>query len=206
MIGIINYGLGNIRAFLNAYEAMGIDVCIIEKDFNQFSAISGLILPGVGSFDDAIRKLRRLPCFSDIMTSINNGTPVMGVCVGMQILFNSSEEGAEEGLGLVQGHVRQLPRNSGLRSPHMGPNLMHFNKNHLILNGIAIPEFYFLHSYYCDPISDDAVIGYTNYGIKFPSMIHNQNIYGVQFHPEKSHGPGGTILKNFALICEEKTL
>lgn len=201
MIGILDYGLGNIRAFANAYERLGIKYRYVNSDEVHFDDLDGIILPGVGSFDDAMIRLRTSAFYSGVVKTIEEGKPVLGVCVGMQMLFRSSDEGREAGLSFLNGHVKRLPEHKDLRLPHLGPNLIEVLKENPLLQGISDQEFYFLHSYYCLPDSEADILCFSNHGLKFPCVVNKENIYGVQFHPEKSHDSGEALLLNFARIC-----
>lgn len=201
MIGIINYGLGNIRAFANIYESLNIKFKIISS-LNDFSNIDKIILPGVGSFDNAINKFENSGLknkFEELV--LVKKMPVLGICVGMQILANFSEEGILPGLGLVNGKVLKLPDDDipfKTKTPHMGWNNISILKfDNIFKNFNENEKFYFLHSYYfkCDKVIN--TIAKTTYGGEFTSSIQNENIFGVQFHPEKSHENGIKLLKNF---------
>ena len=202
MISIINYGLGNISAFANIYRSLGIQHCIASTPDDLLTA-SHLILPGVGSFDWAMQKLDASgmrPMLDDLVLS--KRIPVLGICVGMQMMANSSEEGNSSGLGWISGHVRRFDSSlfsSRTALPHMGWNNILINPNPLF-NTVLDKSFYFLHSYHFDPSSRDYIIAEAEYGLRFSAAINNQNIYGVQFHPEKSHISGVKILENFASL------
>jgi glutamine amidotransferase len=204
MIGIIDYGLGNIKAFLNVYERLGIEAKVINKP-DEFEGINKIILPGVGAFDHAMTQLNESGLRFDLEKCVLDlKIPVLGICVGMQMLANSSEEGKLPGLGWIDGVVKKFDYESipyKTRLPHMGWNSIHSFTSNSILYGID-PEsrFYFLHSFYfeCNKIQD--VLTTTNYGIEFNSAVNNKHIYGVQFHPEKSHQNGINLLKNFSLL------
>jgi len=204
MISIVNYGLGNIGAFANVYKRLNIPVKISSRK-EDLSGAKKIILPGVGSFDNAMTLLNKSGMRDrlDIMV-LQEKVPVLGICVGMQILSNSSEEGKLPGLGWIEGQVRKFDESIFLhktRLPHMGWNTVEpltesplFNK---IKNG---SRFYFLHSYYFSCINVGYEISHTNYGIIFASAVCSGNIFGVQFHPEKSHKNGIQLLKNFAIF------
>lgn len=204
MIGIINYGLGNIKAFVNIYSKLGIPFIIVSKD-SDLEAVTKIILPGVGAFDQAMRLLEK----SGIRQSLDNivtkqHLPVLGVCVGMQIMANSSEEGKLRGLGWIDGVVKKIDHTkltSATHLPHMGwNNVQPVIKDGLLKSIDTDNRFYFLHSYYFHCRRSENVLAVTNYGGLFASVVHSGNIYGVQFHPEKSHQWGIQLLKNFAEI------
>ncbi len=202
MIGIINYNCGNVYAFANIYEFLQISYKIIdnEKDFLDCSKI---ILPGVGAFDNAIHKLKQKGLYEIINDKVlNEKIDVLGVCVGFQIMFEKSEEGYENGFGWMEGTIQKLKANGKdiFRLPHMGWNNIKIIKEHKIIEGLREDSyFYFLHSYsYLE--QNHYTIAVTEYGSDFSSIVVKENIYGIQFHPEKSHSAGITILKNFARI------
>jgi glutamine amidotransferase len=206
MIGIIDYGLGNINAFLNIYKRLHIPVKILQSP-QDFLGVNKLILPGVGAFDHAMQK------FSDSgMRDIVEGLvledklPIIGICVGMQMLAISSEEGILPGLGWIKGEVKKFDESKipfATRLPHMGWNDIYVNeKSDLFMSFPENPRFYFLHSYYFCCENADDIFATTEYGEKFTCVVKHDNIYGVQFHPEKSHKYGVQLLENFSkLLC-----
>jgi imidazole glycerol-phosphate synthase subunit HisH len=202
MITIIDYGLGNILAFSNLYKRLGVTVAV-AKGVSDLQGATKLILPGVGAFDHAMGLLLQsgMRDALDEMVMLQ-GVPVLGVCVGMQILAATSEEGQLPGLGWVPGKVRAFHANEQSASfplPHMGWNDVCPNSGHPLFTGLeADARFYFLHSYYfeCETLSHVAAVA--SYGLNFECAISAGNVYGVQFHPEKSHHFGEQLLKNFA--------
>jgi imidazole glycerol-phosphate synthase subunit HisH len=203
VITIIDYGLGNIQAFLNIYKKLHIPVQVAKNE-NDLEGASKLILPGVGHFDYAMQRFNDSGMREKVEDLVlHNNVPVLGVCVGMQIMANSSEEGVESGLGWISGTVKNLRSivevGNNLPLPHMGWNSVtpkHKNLFNDIDSGDL--EFYFLHSYYFDCTSQENCIASTDYSSNFCCALNNKNIFGVQFHPEKSHHSGVTLLKNFA--------
>ena len=198
-IGIINYGVGNLRSVKNSLDYLGIANKIIAKpkDFDQCNKI---ILPGVGAFSPAMVRLKKLGFDKKIIEFANNGKPILGICLGMQLLFQSSQEGGlHKGLGLIKGEV--LPFNKKVKTlpiPHVGWNDIYKNKNSLLFNNIdSGSSFYFVHSFYCKPDEKSATIANTDYGINFSAAISKGNIFGCQFHPEKSQSTGLKLLENF---------
>ena len=192
---IIDYGLGNVRAFKNIYDKLNINSVISSKKEHLFNA-THLILPGVGAFDWALSRLNEsgLREVLDILV-IEKKLPILGVCVGMQIMASKSEEGILPGLNWIEGKVIKLSNENIL--PHMGwNNIKPLIKSNLFKE-IINPKFYFLHSYYYRTNDQKHSISVTNYGNNFTSAINKKNIYGTQFHPEKSHENGIKILKNF---------
>ncbi len=200
MIGIINYGSGNVKAISNIYNYLNIENKIINE-IKDFSNVTKIILPGVGSFDSVMDKINKSG-FKNIITEyvIDRKINILGICVGMQILASSSEEGNETGLGWVPGIVKKF-RNSKLRLPHMGWNELIIENTNLITKEIHNgSKFYFLHSFYFETALKENTVSMTHYNHNFTSIINKDNIFGVQFHPEKSHDNGIKILKNFALL------
>jgi glutamine amidotransferase len=199
MIAIVDYGLGNIRAFANLYKRLNIEHLIADKP-EHLEKADKIILPGVGAFDYAMTLLNRSGLRQVLEEMVlGKQTPVLGICVGMQIMAASSEEGVLEGLNWIPARVLKFPDNVQ-PLPHMGWNNIVIEQQDPILSGLdQTSRFYFLHSYYfkCDKESS---LASTSYTINFTSIARRGNVYGVQFHPEKSHGSGITILKNFALI------
>ena len=196
MIGIIDYGLGNINAYYNIYKENGVDLKIITHYKELNPKINKLILPGIGSFDKAIFLLKSKNFFDEIKNfSLNNNNKILGVCVGMQILAKGSEEGTEVGLEIIDDKFVKLPSKI---LPHIGWNSINIKKNIDILNDIKDKTFfYFLHSYALIKSNSILNICETIYDTNFISGFQKNNIYGIQFHPEKSHTQGSKILLNF---------
>jgi len=202
MITIIDYGLGNIQAFLNLYERLNIPVSVAKTAGDLISATK-MILPGVGAFDYAVRRLNSSgmrEMLDDLV--LGKRIPILGICVGMQMLSQSSDEGKLPGLGWIDGAVKKF-NNSALNFnqilPHMGWNTIQpIKSNALLVNLHKNPRFYFLHSYFFYCHDENDTIATTEYGFYFASAINHKNIYGIQFHPEKSHQSGIQLLKNFS--------
>ena len=196
MIGIIDYGLGNLNSFYNIYKEKGINLKLIKnyKEINK--SINKLILPGVGSFDKAIYLLDKQYLFNAIIEfSENKNNKILGVCVGMQILASASDEGQLTGLSFIDKNFHKI-KNSVI--PHIGWNNVALKKNHYLFRGIENESFfYFLHSYCMYKIDTEYIVAETNYGHNFISVFQKENIIGVQFHPEKSHSQGQKLLLNF---------
>ncbi len=203
MIGIINYGYGNLASVQNALDFLGYEneIC---SDPSQLGAYDKLILPGVGAYASCMKNLNDLG-FSDTIRLVagQKGIPLLGICLGMQLLLeSSSEHGSHKGLGLVEGAVEFLGEEAGtnLKVPHIGWNEVEIQGTSKLLRnmGTAQPSFYFLHSYFCNLKNKGFVTGTTKYGRAFDVVFESGNIFGCQFHPEKSQQMGLTLLKNFA--------
>jgi glutamine amidotransferase len=202
MITIIDYGLGNIQAFVNVYRRLHIPVAVAQTAA-QLDGATKLILPGVGAFDHAIERLDASGMRSTLETLVQeHKVPVLGICVGMQILANSSEEGSLPGLGWVPGCVRSfksVPDLTDLPLPHMGWNdVASLGDNALFKGFEEEARFYFLHSFFFDCEHAQHRAATSSYGLEFSCAVQAGNVYGVQFHPEKSHHFGVGLLKNFA--------
>lgn len=196
MISIIDYGMGNLRSVEKALLYLGFKAKITSASKDILNA-DAIILPGVGAFSEAMKNLERLKIKESILKSLKNGKPFLGICLGMQLLFTESEEfGKTLGLNIILGKVKKFPKK--LKTPHLGWNQIEFESNSKLLKGISNYSFvYFVHSYYVEPEDKKVILAKTNYGIKFTSMIAKENIFGCQFHPEKSQDVGLKILKNF---------
>ncbi|MEO5328829.1 MAG: imidazole glycerol phosphate synthase subunit HisH [Magnetococcus sp. THC-1_WYH] len=200
MITIVNYGMGNLGSMLNMFKRIGVKAAI-ESDPDLIRRAEKLVLPGVGAFDTAMTCINGVPGLLEVLNhkALLEHTPVLGVCLGMQLLTRSSEEGKLPGLGWIPGSTVRFPKQEGLKVPHMGWNVALPNTpSRLTAQMGDEPRYYFVHSY-CVYVDDPShSLMKTHYGIKFDSAIGHDNIYGVQFHPEKSHRFGMQILKNFA--------
>ena len=198
MIGIIDYNMGNVGSIRNMIKKLG-KKSIVTNNHEEIKSCKFLILPGVGSFDSGIKNLKKHNLFNLLIDIANEGkTPLLGICLGMQLLCNTSEEGAEKGLGLIDARAIRFPESEKLKIPHMGWNYTHLQKESLLLNNHeGIPKFYFIHSYYIKCNNNNDILAKADYGIKFDCAFEKNNIYGVQFHPEKSHKYGINLFKNF---------
>jgi glutamine amidotransferase len=202
MIHIVDYGLGNIQAFANMYKRLGFEATR-ARTAADLEGATRIILPGVGAFDHAMEQLDASgmrPVLEHLVKEQN--VPVLGICVGMQILASSSEEGSKAGLGWVPGSVRSFrttPQSAQLPMPHMGWNDVIPTAESPLFKGFeADSRFYFLHSFYFDCDNADSALARASYGFDFSCVVAKDNVYGVQFHPEKSHHYGAALLKNFA--------
>ena len=199
MITIVNYGMGNLGSMLNMFKRIGV-TATIESDPDVILQADKLVLPGVGAFDTAITCINTVAGLREVLNhkAMVEKTPILGVCLGMQLLMLSSEEGSLPGLGWIPGVTTRFPKQEGLKVPHMGWNVAIPNTPSLLTAQLGDePRYYFVHSY-CVHVDDPAhSLMKTHYGIDFDSAIGHKNIYGVQFHPEKSHRFGMKILKNF---------
>lgn len=202
MIAIIDYGLGNVQAFINVYSRIGIPVTV-AKTPDELETASKLILPGVGAFDHAMELLDAAGIRQTLdHLVLSKKVPILGICVGMQILANTSDEGSLSGLGWIPGRVKSfasVPEVAELPLPHMGWNDIHVKGDQILFKGLEKEtRFYFLHSYFFESLHQDSVAATASYGIDFCCAVQSENVYGVQFHPEKSHHFGTSLLKNFA--------
>ncbi|NOI24011.1 imidazole glycerol phosphate synthase subunit HisH [Vibrio mediterranei] len=200
MIAIVDYGLGNIRAFGNIYNRLNIPF-VYASTVESLKCASGIILPGVGSFDYAMRKLNESglrETLDDLV--LNKKVPIIGICVGMQMMATKSDEGNSEGLAWLDTNVRKFEMKQNYPLPHMGWNKLFLSEHTIFKDLEEYPEFYFLHSYHFDP-DYEYVIASAEYSNSIGCVVNKDNIYGIQCHPEKSHRAGITILKNFAEVA-----
>jgi glutamine amidotransferase len=207
MIAIIDYGMGNLHSVSKALERLGYEYAITDDPLTIQEA-NGVILPGVGAFGDAMKQLRRTGLDALTKDVAAQGKPLLGICLGMQLLFSSSAEGGKhEGLNLLQGHVCRLPGVSTTgekyKVPHMGWNLLHFTQqNHPILEGTTEGYTYFVHSFYVDQMDKQDLIAYAEYHEQVPGIVGRKNVIGMQFHPEKSGETGMHLLANFCRLSK----
>jgi glutamine amidotransferase len=206
-VAIIDYGAGNLRSVQKAFQQVGVQA-EITKDKAAIHGAKGIVLPGVGSFDAAINELRALSLEGAIEEAIALGKPFLGICLGLQHLFETSEEGKQKGLGIFAGAVKKFDFAGGpwanLSVPHMGWNRLHFKHRAPIFEGLEEGSMmYFAHSYHVVPKDEILVATRTDYGIEFVSSIWKENVFGIQFHPEKSGEKGLQILKNFGKLCSK---
>jgi glutamine amidotransferase len=200
MIGIVNYQRGNLNNVKRAFEKFGFQTKIIDSP-DEIEQFSGLVLPGVGAFGDAMENLNQRNFKNPIIKWIKDGNPFMGICLGLQLLFEKSYEfGQHQGLGILKGEV--VPFSIKLKVPHMGWNQLNFVKKSAILK--SIPDHtscYFVHSFYVAPCDENIVLTKTSYEIDFVSSIEDKNLFACQFHPEKSQESGLQMIKDFGAYC-----
>jgi glutamine amidotransferase len=199
-IAIFDYGAGNIFSLKVALEKQNVDVDVITN-FDVPNNYSGLILPGVGNFDPAIRSIRDYSSIS-FQEFVKDRMPVLGICLGMEMFFEKSEEGKEKGLAAIDGDVVLLPNK--FKIPHMGWNSLKIKKSNPLLDGIEDNSWvYFVHSYRVKPKNNDVIVADSDYGIEVPAIVYKNNLYGTQFHPEKSGKIGSIMIKNFLRECNK---
>ncbi|MFD2214696.1 imidazole glycerol phosphate synthase subunit HisH [Metabacillus endolithicus] len=205
MIAIIDYGMGNLYSVSKALERMNADY-ILSSDEKELAKADGYILPGVGSFKDAMSILNETGLTSFIQKVVEEGKPLLGICLGMQLLFEESiENGEAKGLAFLPGKVVRIPELAGgeqLKVPHMGWNNLNMNNESPLLAGLSSGYAYFVHSYYVDAADQDTLLATASYGVEVPAVVGRGNVYGTQFHPEKSSELGLAILENYINIVE----
>ena len=196
-VAVLDYGIGNLFSIKRSLQKIGLNVEVTSsiKGYEY----DGIVLPGVGNFKAGAKNLG--PLREDIIRLTSNGVPLLGICLGMQLLFEESQESDGGGLALLRGKIIRLPED--VKTPHMGWNNLHIIADNEILDGIDEKDyFYFVHSYYARPADKSVIVAETEYGIQFTSVIAEGNIYGTQFHPEKSGRSGCRILRNFMMIMK----
>lgn len=204
MIALIDYDAGNMKSVEKALQLLGQET-VVTRDPDEIYRADGVILPGVGSFGDAMENLRRFGLVEVIRRVTEQGTPFLGICLGLQLLFESSEESpGVEGLGLLPGKILRIPAGEGRKIPHMGWNDITFPHPGRLFAGVAEHSYvYFVHSYYLKAENPSIVTAVTRYGTGIHASVEKGNVFACQFHPEKSSDVGLQILKNFAAICAE---
>ena len=204
MIAIIDYDAGNLKSVEKALQFLGQE-CVITRDFHEIKKADKVILPGVGSFGEAMENLHKYGLVPVIQDMIKKGTPFLGICLGLQLLFESSEETpGVEGLGILKGKILRIPPSPGLKIPHMGWNSLHLQNNGRLFKDI--PEdthVYFVHSYYLQAEDPQIVKAVTEYSTTIHASVEKDNVFACQFHPEKSSKYGLKILENFAKLEKE---
>ena len=199
MIGIFDYGVGNLLNLKNAIDHLGLENCIVQNS-DQLESCSRMLLPGVGAFAPAMGHLRGSGMFKRLQEKVESGMPLLGICLGAQLLLEeSSEDGKCQGLGWIPGKVQRFQHS--LKVPQIGWNQVQFQQKDLIFKKLRSSSyFYFVHSYFMEPETGDMVLGITDYGHEFASVVHRDNLWGVQFHPEKSQQAGLDLLRNFCTM------
>lgn len=199
VVAVVNYGVGNLRSVSKALWKVGGSALVTDKP-GDLPKANALILPGVGAFDSAMSLLAS--SLSVVRELAEHGIPILGVCLGMQVLFSASEEGRSTGLNLISGKVVRFM--GDLKVPHMGWNTINIKRPNPLLEGVQSGSYgYFVHSYYPQPEAEEVVIATTEYGVEFPSAVAQDLVYGLQFHPEKSGRLGLRILKNFVRLVRK---
>lgn len=201
-IAIVDYKMGNLRSVQKGFEHAGVEDVVVTDDPALIEAADGIVLPGVGAFRDAAANLRESGVQDVLRHKVGAGTPFLGICLGLQLLADMGyEDGEYAGLGLMPGTCEKLP--AGVKIPHIGWNTVEYPRESPLFEGI--PEstaFYFVHSYRLIPRDSNAIIGSTEYGVRFAAAVQSGNLFAVQFHPEKSSGEGLKLLRNFGRLAE----
>ncbi len=200
MIVIVDYNMGNVASVANMLSRIGVEEAVLSRDPQDILRASKIILPGVGAFDRGVEHLDRYGLRGPLNGRVlEEGVPVLGICLGMQLLTEASSEGSRPGLGWIPGHTRRFSFGSGsaLKVPHMGWNYVQSKRPNPLVSGAEKNRYYFVHSYYVAPARPEHVVATAQYGIEFACAVGHDNVWGVQFHPEKSHRFGMSLLKNF---------
>lgn len=205
MLAVIDYGAGNLRSVLHALNHLGLDDIQLVQEPDQLTGAEKIILPGVGAFGAGMQQLHKQNLVEPLREAIQAGIPYLGICLGMQFLFEYSDEmGNHPGLGVLPGYVTRFPAEINLKIPHMGWNQLQQTRPSPLLDQVTESSYaFFVHSYYCVPQNPDDVLITADYGISFAAGVQRDNIYGVQFHPEKSQSVGLQLLSNFLKITEK---
>jgi len=201
IVVVVDYGMGNLRSVQKGFEKVGVPA-VVSRDPDKIRKADRLVLPGVGAFPECMKNLARFDLVEPIREFIASGRPFLGICLGLQLLFDESEEfGIHEGLKIIPGACKAFDKNMGLKIPHMGWNEVLFRKETPLFKGIEDgSHFYFVHSFYVAPVNGSDVAATSVYGIEFVCAVSRDNIFAVQFHPEKSQKKGLRILHNFGTI------
>ena len=204
MIAIIDYDAGNIKSVEKAILALGEEV-VVTSDADTILTADGVILPGVGAFGDAMKKLKDYDLVDVIRRVAESGKPFMGICLGLQLLFDSSEESpGVQGLGILKGKIVRIPEGEGIKVPHIGWNSLEFPKKSRLFKGITPGSYvYFVHSYYLQAQDKEIVAATAEYGVEIHAAVEIENIFACQFHPEKSSDIGLKLLRNFIQVTKE---
>ncbi len=204
MITVVDYGMGNLRSVAKALEKVGFDVKVSSNP-QDIKDAKGIVVPGVGAFGDAIHNLNRFGLLDEVIKAVKEGKPYLGICLGLQILFEYGYEfGEHEGLGLLKGKVIRFENKEGYKVPHMGWNQVWIKQKEGLFTDIKEGEyFYFVHSFYAVPSEEKDIASITDYSVDFCSAVQKDNIWAVQFHPEKSQKAGLKLLENFKTLVEK---
>jgi glutamine amidotransferase len=204
MITVVDYGMGNLRSVAKALEKVGLDVKVSSNPSDIKNA-KGIVVPGVGAFGDAIHNLERFGLLEEVIKSIKEGKPYLGICLGLQILFEYGYEfGEHQGLGILKGKVIRFENKDDFKVPHMGWNQVWIKQGNGLFSGIKEGEyFYFVHSFYAVPYEKEDIASTTDYSVEFCSAVEKNNVWAVQFHPEKSQKAGLKLLENFKKFVEK---
>lgn len=199
MLAVIDYGAGNLRSVLHALKHLQAENVKLVREPQDLEGAHKIILPGVGAFGAGMQQLHKQQLVEPIKASVTSGVPYLGICVGMQMMFEYSDEmGTHEGIGLLPGHVTRFPADMGLKVPHIGWNVLQPCYASPLIKDLPDESYgYFVHSYYCVPANPADVLVATDYGIRFAAVVQHENMYGTQFHPEKSQRTGLRLLRNF---------
>lgn len=202
MLAVIDYGAGNLRSVVHALRHLKVKEMQVVQRPEQLAGAEKIILPGVGAFGACMAQMHKQELVAPLKDALAAGIPYLGICVGMQMLFDVGEEmGEHAGLGILGGRVIRFPHFADRKVPHMGWNQLNFRRESALLQGLSAENFvYFVHSYYCEPTDSDSVVASVDYGVEFAAFVQRGNIFGVQFHPEKSQKTGLRILANFLRI------
>lgn len=202
MIAVVDYDAGNIKSVEKALQYIGAE-CIVTRDVNQIRKAEKVIVPGVGAFEDAMKKMNHFQLTEVLREIAKNGTPIMGICLGLQLFFERSDESGNdvEGLGLLPGEIVRFPEKEGFKIPHMGWNSLKINPSSRLMKGIPQEAYvYFVHSYYLKAKNPEDVVATTDYIVDVHAAVEHENIFATQFHPEKSGEIGLQILRNFVAL------
>ncbi len=199
MLAVIDYGAGNLRSVVHALKHLKVTDMQVVQQPEQLAGAEKIVLPGVGAFGACMAQMRKQELVAPLKDALAAGVPYLGICVGMQMLFEVGEEmGEHAGLGILGGRVIRFPHFANRKVPHMGWNQLNFRRESELLTGLGEENYvYFVHSYYCAPSDRDTVVASVEYGVEFAAFVQRGNIFGVQFHPEKSQNTGLRILENF---------
>lgn len=202
MLAVIDYGAGNLRSVVHALRRLNATDMRVVQQPEQLAGAEKIILPGVGAFGACMAQMHKQDLVAPLKDALAAGIPYLGICVGMQMLFDAGEEmGEHAGLGILGGRVIRFPHFADRKVPHMGWNQLNFRRDSELLKGLGEENYvYFVHSYYCAPTDGDMVVASVDYGFDFAAFVQQGNIFGVQFHPEKSQNTGLRILANFLRI------